>query len=687
MVRTLSRAAALATAVVTLAACADDPVSATGARPALARSAADASADTDARVASVAITPDTARVVVGRARRLAAVVRDSAGKALEGQVVAWASSSADVATVDSAGVVTGVAIGSATITATSGGRTDSAVVTVHDASVYAVSVAPRPVTLVAGDTLTLAAAARDAQDGVVADAAVRWASADTTIAAVDSATGAVTARAAGVSLVTATSGAASDTMTVTVVPGVTGIRIVAALDTLEAYEVRGLGAQFTDSAGRVVTHGPTIARREVRWSSSDTAIARVDSVTGALTGVDRGTVTITATSGDLTATAKRVVVIRYRSLVTATEHACDIASGGIVWCWGRNANDGRLGMAKLGDTVTSNVPVRLPGSYQFTQLYAYGRATCGLTADGSAYCWGYNGWGMLARPTGTSQSTTPVLVSPTLRFRTLATGADHICGLATDDRAYCWGANSDGQFGTGKTGSSTTPVQAAGGMAFVAIAAGTGFTCGLTAAGEAWCFGYSGLGNLGDGTKISFGNTYSSTPVRVAGGHAFRSIHASNQYACGVTPAGEAYCWGNNANGQLGAPSVSATSTPVAVTGGLSFRSLSTGFGLACGVTTGSAVYCWGMNKDGQLGAVVPNGSTKPVRSAGTLLAAEVSAANVATGAGSFACAISADRLTTQCWGKNDKGQLGNGTTGVANQAGSPTPTTVVGQKPAPAEK
>jgi alpha-tubulin suppressor-like RCC1 family protein len=682
MTRAYRRAALGAlTLALAVAACADDPVSAPSHRPALALVAADGGA-----AASLAIAPDTARVVVGRTRTLAAVARDSAGTPLAAGAVAWSSSATDVARVDSAGVVTGVAVGSATVTATREGHTATAVVTVHDASVYAVSIAPRAMTLAAGDSATLSAAARDAQDGDVADAPVRWSSSDTTVATIDGASGQVTARAAGATLVTAASGARSDTMTVIVVPGVAALRIVAALDTLEAHDVRPLGAQLTDSAGRAITHGASIARRAVRWSSSDTAIARIDSVTGVITGVDRGTVTVTATSGDLTATAKRVVVIRYRSLATATEHACDIASGGIVWCWGRNAGDGRLGMAKLGDTVTSSVPVRLPGDLRFASLVAYGRATCGLTADGSAYCWGYNGWGMLARPTGTGQSATPLLVSPTLRFRSLTAGAEHVCGLATDDRAYCWGANGDGQFGTGNKTSATAPVPAAGGMTFVALAAGSAFTCGITTAGETWCWGYSGLGNLGDGAKISFGNTYSATPVKVVGGQTFRAIHASNQYACGLTASGEAFCWGNNANGQLGAPSVAASSTPVAVAGGLTFRSLSAGYGFACGVASDASLHCWGLNKDGQLGTAVSNGATRPVRAAGTLLAAEVGAANVATGGGSYACAIAADRLTTWCWGRNDRGQLGNGTTtalGIVNA----TPTVVVGQKAAPVEK
>jgi uncharacterized protein YjdB/alpha-tubulin suppressor-like RCC1 family protein len=679
--RTTLRVAAIAALAGVAAACGGDPVSAL--RPSTAR--LHAGADSGAPpVASLAVAPDTARVVVGRVARLTARALDSAGAALDRRVVAWSSSADSVATVDSLGVVTGVALGTATITATSEGKSASAVVAVHDASVYRVAVSPSAATVVAGDTVTLQAVARDVQDAAIDGAAVRWSSSAPDVAAVDGASGELRALSAGEAWIAAASGDRRDSVAVTVVAGVAALRIVPPLDTLEAYDERQMRAVFVDGAGRVVTHGPAVERRAVRWASSDTAVARVDSVTGVLTGVDRGTVTITATSDTLVGTAKRVVVIRYRSITAGTEHACDLASGGIAWCWGLNGRDGRIGLAELGDTVKSAVPVRVPGGHRFTSLATYGRVTCGLVADGRAYCWGYNGWGMLAQ-SRVSQSADPLLVSQTLRFRALTAGDEFVCGLALDGSAHCWGYNGWGSFGNGRTGSSDVPVEAAGGMRFASLTAGSGFACGVTPARETYCWGYSGMGNLGDGLKIDGGNAYSRTPVRVVGGQRFETVRASSQYACALTPGGVAWCWGNNAGGTLGHPTASGSSTPIEVSGGLTFRSISAGYSHACGVATDGALWCWGGNKDGQLGtAGAGSGSARPVRAAGALTFAEASAANVATGGGAYTCAVAADRLTTHCWGRNDRGQLGNGAVtplGIVNAS----PTVVVGQKPLPA--
>jgi len=674
-------AAVLATSVALVAvACTDDPVAPNALRPHAVRR--DVAADSAAP--KIAVTPDTTRVVVGRTTRLAAIVRDSGGHAVDSAAVAWSSSDSTIARVDSAGVVIGVAIGAVTVSAAHGVDTARAVVTVHDASVWSVTIAPRVLTVVAGDTVPLVAATRDAQDAPVEVTDLRWSSAQPDVADVDSVTGVVRARGAGDAVVVATSGGKRDSVSVTVVPGVAGVRVLGSLDTLEAYDTRQLRAVFVDSGGRVITHGAAVESRTVRWSSSDTNVARVDSVTGVLTGVDRGAVIVTATSDTLVGTATRVVVIKYRSVVTGTEHACDLASGGIAWCWGYNAKDGRIGLPQLGDDVKSAAPVRVPGDHRFTTLSAFGRTTCALDADGNAWCWGNNGWGMLARPTGTYQSATPLLVSETMRFRTIAVGDEHVCAIATDDKTYCWGYNGWGQMGTGRTGSFTTPTLAEGGMALGTLTAGNSFVCGLTPKGEAYCSGFSGQGNLGDGGKISGGNSYLTAPQRVVGGLTFREIRAGNQYACALTPEGAAWCWGNNAGGTLGTTSVSQSSSPVAVDGALTFRSLATGYGHACGITTSDELYCWGGNKDGQLGATAAgNGTRSPIRAGGDLTAAEVSAANVSTGSAAFTCAIAADRLTTLCWGRNDKGQLGNGTVAPAGTPNA-TPSIVVTQKPLP---
>jgi alpha-tubulin suppressor-like RCC1 family protein len=254
--------------------------------------------------------------------------------------------------------------------------------------------------------------------------------------------------------------------------------------------------------------------------------------------------------------------------------------------------------------------------------------------------------------------------------------------VTLDNRAYCWGHNDWRQFASTTPGASTTPVAVVPEMSFTAITAGSSFTCGVTISGAGFCWGSSGLGELGDGTKISYGNTFSAIPVAVATTAAFRTIDASASFGCGLTMNNQALCWGSN-GGRLGNGSTADASSPQLVSGGISFNSISSGNGFSCGVATDAAVWCWGSNDNGQLGVAAPAVATSPVRGAGSMLAAEVSVAGISTGFGRHTCTISANRLTAYCFGRNETGQLGNGTTSTATAVNS-TPTIVVGQKPLP---
>lgn len=458
---------------------------------------------------------------------------------------------------------------------------------------------------------------------------------------------------------------------------VASVAVLTALDTLEAHDALALQAVVRDSAQQVLTG------RTVRWTSSNPAVATVDSVTGVLTGLDRGTVTVTATSEGKSGTATRVVVIRYRALVAGTQHSCDIASGGIVWCWGQNGTEGRIGLAQLGNEVTSSTPVRVantgPGGIRAAQLASFGRHTCALDTAGKAWCWGSNTWGALGVST-ISQSATPVAVAGGHTFRQIAVGSEHSCALTAAGALYCWGHNDWRQFAANAPAMAEAPVALAPGMTFASITVGATFTCGITAAGTAHCWGYSGWGNLGDGTAISYGNTFSATPLAVVGGHTFTQLGAGQIHACGLTTAGQAYCWGSN-GGRLGNGASTESSTPVAVAGGQTFRALAVGANHSCGIATGTLdVWCWGFNGSGQLGQAATQAITAPTRIAG-LTAADVAASGIGTGSGSHTCAISVDRLTVRCWGRNDTGQLGTGTTSAGATA-NVTPTIVVGQKP-----
>ena len=145
-------------------------------------------------------------------------------------------------------------------------------------------------------------------------------------------------------------------------------------------------------------------------------------------------------------------------------------------------------------------------------------------------------------------------------------------------------------------------------MFFNAVSAGVYHTCGLTTGGAIYCWGNNRAGELGNGA-VSYVN---SSPVLVSGESSFVAIAAGYQYSCGLTTGGAAYCWGDNASGQLGNGNSTSSGVPVPVAGGLNFMALSAGYFHACGLTRDGAAYCWGDNSVGELG----DGSTKGPASA-----------------------------------------------------------------------
>ncbi|HEV8305296.1 MAG TPA: Ig-like domain-containing protein, partial [Gemmatimonadales bacterium] len=174
-------------------------------------------------VASVAVAPATASVAVGQTVSLAATPKDSTGRALVARIVTWASSAPAVATVDGSGMVTGVAAGTATVTATSEGQSGAAVVTVvaaSAASVASVTLTPAAANVGVGQAVGLIATLKDANGNALIGRVVTWVSSVPAMATVNG-SGLVTGVTAGAATVTASSegrsGAAAITVTTPVV--------------------------------------------------------------------------------------------------------------------------------------------------------------------------------------------------------------------------------------------------------------------------------------------------------------------------------------------------------------------------------------------------------------------------------------------------------------------------------------
>ncbi|HYR13281.1 MAG TPA: Ig-like domain-containing protein, partial [Mycobacterium sp.] len=244
---------------------------------------------TNVPVATVTVSPASATIGVGGTQQLSAVTKDSAGNALTGRVLTWSSSNTAVASVNASGLVSAVAAGSATITATSEGKSGSAAITVNIVPVASVTVSPASASIFAGATQQLAAVTKDAAGNILSGRVVTWASSNTAIARV-STNGLVTGVAAGSATITATSEGKNGTaaITVVIVP-VASVTVSPATATIVVTGTQQFSAVTKDSAGT------TLTGRVVAWASSNTAIAMV-SASGLVTGVAVGSVTITATS-------------------------------------------------------------------------------------------------------------------------------------------------------------------------------------------------------------------------------------------------------------------------------------------------------------------------------------------------------------------------------------------------------
>jgi uncharacterized protein YjdB len=176
---------------------------------------ASASVTVQLPIASVTISPSLASVNVAWTSTLTATARNANGNAIPGVQFTWSSSNTSVATVSATGVVTGVAPGSVTISASAGGKTGTSSITVQLAPVDRIVVTPASPSVKEGSTVQLTATLYDARNNVLTGRTVTWSSSNTTRATVSS-TGLVTAKVDGNVTITASSGGRSGSTTVTV---------------------------------------------------------------------------------------------------------------------------------------------------------------------------------------------------------------------------------------------------------------------------------------------------------------------------------------------------------------------------------------------------------------------------------------------------------------------------------------
>jgi alpha-tubulin suppressor-like RCC1 family protein len=343
-----------------------------------------------------------------------------------------------------------------------------------------------------------------------------------------------------------------------------------------------------------------------------------------------------------------------QGVTAGSQHTCAWRADGSVLCWGANTR-GQLGD---GSTTLRVAPttVQIGG---VSMVGAGGEHTCAVR-NGAVWCWGRNDSGQLGDGT-TVDRTTPVPAGALTDAVKVVGGSAHTCVLRGNGRVSCWGANVLGQSGQASFANVTTPTALPQISTATDIAAGDSHTCVTLATGEVQCWGSNGSGQLG--SNVAF---FSSTPTTVEGITGAQRLGAGGSSTCAVTfssvqgqPDGQLFCWGDNANRQIGSPSfVGGESWSPVATPLVGIAAVDVGGSFGCATELPIPLRCWGANGVGQLGI----GSTGAPVASPTLVAGLGGVSSLGAG-GAHMCVVANNPPTVKCWGSNSAGQLGDGTT------------------------
>jgi alpha-tubulin suppressor-like RCC1 family protein len=234
-------------------------------------------------------------------------------------------------------------------------------------------------------------------------------------------------------------------------------------------------------------------------------------------------------------------------------------------------------------------------------------------------------------------------------------GASHTCALLDDGTLACWGRGEEGQLGTDPRRQPALVSTLALPSPAVSGAAGTifrGHMCVVMASGQVACWGNNDNGQIGDGTLSP-----RARPTVLAAPTMVREVGLGINHSCALLMDGTAQCWGDGLDGALGNMSTTDSNIPVPVMGLTGATRIAVGGDSACAIVTGNQVRCWGDNDNGQLGIA----TTADSNVAAAAITGLTDVVELAAGADHF-CARLMDG-TVRCWGDNDNGQLGVGTT------------------------
>lgn len=352
----------------------------------------------------------------------------------------------------------------------------------------------------------------------------------------------------------------------------------------------------------------------------------------------------------------------WKSVTTGARHTCAIQVDQTLWCWGENAR----GEAAQNDAIAEVLVPAMVNEGPWTAVAAGTAHTCAIEVDGDVWCWGANSRDAIGGNIAADHLPLTRVLAGAIA---ITAGGSHTCAIKSDHSLWCWGRGDEGQLATGQMGvgySEPLPVQVASGQQWSQIDGGLHHTCGITVGQELWCWGE----NANQQVQIGGGSVV-TLPLLVEAGTAWTDLALGYLHTCAVRSNGTLRCAGFNNNGQLGVDGALSGSAVDVPTGALmqTWKRVTASVHQTCALRDDGTLWCFGTNAQNQLGLPGMDAVRMPTQTGVDDLGA---LAEIALG-GSHLCAINAGGLLW-CAGSNGAGQLGDGTGG-----GKPAPVQVAG--------
>lgn len=360
--------------------------------------------------------------------------------------------------------------------------------------------------------------------------------------------------------------------------------------------------------------------------------------------------------GDGTTTVSRVprnvlLLADADKVALGNQFSCALKKDKTVHCWGDNTE------GQLGDGTTSprSQPAPVKNLTNVTQVVASSATACALVG-GDVYCWGYNVNGQLgggkALP---DRSLDPVKVPTLSGIVALGASADaaHLCAVGGAGDVKCWGYGGSGRLGNAASPDNSPPVSAVGINDAIGVTTGGGQTCAWRRSGVS-CWGQNDWRQVGVGDNAPPGSL--SSPVQVQGLAGIKQVAAGEVHTCALGGDGKhIWCWGANTWGALGRGTSVVADTPAKLATAAKVGGIGLGTEHGCMLDDKGALLCWGYNgyRQHSISEYLATGTP-------TLIPAVTGAVRVA-GGDLDTCTIVGTQV--RCFGNNDYGQLGNGST------------------------